>query len=135
MAIERQHACNCRSVNADCHTAKTGNVSSMRYWTRSIKRKPHSPGNAPMNSISDLPMFAQARTPEQRARSIRAYLQQLGSWYPYFALYLSSRIDLLPAAYCQEFALVPDSAAPLSALAVKQILVEENGQDAGSGFL
>jgi predicted unusual protein kinase regulating ubiquinone biosynthesis (AarF/ABC1/UbiB family) len=88
-----------------------------------------------MHSISDLPPITQAKTPEQRARNIRAYLQQLGSWYPYFALYLSSRIDLLPATYCQEFALVPDSAAPLSAVAVKQLLVDEYGSDVGSVFL
>src|SRR6266567_7030375 len=90
-------------AECDWPTAKTGNVSSMRYWTRSIRRKPHSPGNPPMRRASDLPRLAQARTPEERARNIRTYLQQLGSWYPCFALYLSSRIDLLPAAYCQEF--------------------------------
>lgn len=40
-------------------------------------------------------------------------MQELGLGYSCLCLYLSSRIDLLPAEFCREFALAPDASPPL----------------------
>lgn len=107
----------------------------MRKWTRPIKRRFHSAGEASASSVSGIPVLSREAPAEQRARSIRSYLQQLGSFYQCFALYLSSRIDVLPAAYCHEFSLTPDSAPPLSEAVVAQLLAEEYGSDTAGVFL
>jgi ubiquinone biosynthesis protein len=106
----------------------------MRNWKRRIKRRFHSPGEVLVRGASGLPVESPAAPAEQRARSIRSYLQQLGSSYQYFVIYLSSRIDILPAPYCREFALTPDSAPPLPEGAVRQMLMEAYG-DVGDVFL
>ena len=107
----------------------------MRNWTKPIKRRFHSAGDASANSASGFPVLSAEAPAEQRARSIRSYLQQLGSFYQCFALYLSSRIDILPAAYCWEFALTPDSAPPLSETVVAQLIEEGYGSDFAGVFL
>ena len=77
-------------------------------------------GRASMASAIHLP-------PEQQARRVRFLLQELGLEHACFGLYLSSRIDLLPAEYCRELAHIPQSAPPLSAQEVHRILVQELG--------
>ncbi|MGC2695753.1 MAG: AarF/UbiB family protein [Candidatus Angelobacter sp.] len=61
-------------------------------------------------------------------------LQELGPEYRCFALYLSSRADLLPAEYCHELALIPDSEAALSPEVVHHILEREFGDVAKQPF-
>src|SRR5215471_1456636 len=74
-------------------------------------------------------------SPEQRAINVRSLLQQLGPHYSSFALYLSSRPDLLPAEYCREFALTSDSSSPLAERTVEQILRTRLGADLDLYFL
>lgn len=59
------------------------------------------------------------------AKQVRQLLQELGLGYSCLALYLSSRIDLLPAEFCREFSLVADSGPPLSASELQQTLEDE----------
>jgi predicted unusual protein kinase regulating ubiquinone biosynthesis (AarF/ABC1/UbiB family) len=61
-------------------------------------------------------------------------LEALGGRYSCLALYLSTRIDLLPAEYCRELALVPDVAPPLSPPEVQRLLAEELGEVFGRSF-
>lgn len=65
--------------------------------------------------------------PEIRAKQLRTALHALGPRYSCLALYLSSRIDLLPAQYCRELALVEDAAPSISPRQVQQLLVNELG--------
>jgi predicted unusual protein kinase regulating ubiquinone biosynthesis (AarF/ABC1/UbiB family) len=64
---------------------------------------------------------------EQHARQVRLRLQELGPAHSCFALYLASRLDVLPAEYCREFALTPDSSQALSPVRVQEILAQELG--------
>lgn len=48
--------------------------------------------------------------------------------------YLASRIDALPAEFCREFALIPDTAPPLAATEVRAILVHELGSRLTAAF-
>lgn len=49
-------------------------------------------------------------------------------------LYLASRIDVLPAEFCREFALISDTAPPLTAEEVHAILVRELGSRSTAAF-
>jgi hypothetical protein len=62
---------------------------------------------------------------EERARELRLKLEEMGPEYRCFALYLSSRVDLLPAEYCRELELTPDSEVALSPDTVRQLLEQE----------
>jgi predicted unusual protein kinase regulating ubiquinone biosynthesis (AarF/ABC1/UbiB family) len=64
---------------------------------------------------------------EQRAAHLRHLLQQGGPLHSSLAIYLSSRIDLLPAEYCRELASTPDHAAALSPSLVQDIMLEDFG--------
>jgi len=64
---------------------------------------------------------------EIEARRIRLLLQELGPAHCCLGLYLASRIDVLPAEFCREFALIPDTALPLTAEEVHTILMRELG--------
>jgi len=64
---------------------------------------------------------------EERAVKLRRYLQDNGPVYSSFALYLSSRIDLLPAEHCRELELTPDISPALPPSEVEQIMIEELG--------
>jgi predicted unusual protein kinase regulating ubiquinone biosynthesis (AarF/ABC1/UbiB family) len=64
---------------------------------------------------------------EQRAVGLRRLLQDSGPLFSSFALYLSSRIDLLPAEFCRELARTADASQVLSALDVEKIVVAELG--------
>jgi predicted unusual protein kinase regulating ubiquinone biosynthesis (AarF/ABC1/UbiB family) len=63
----------------------------------------------------------------EQASALRKLLQGSGPLYSSFALYLSSRIDLLSAEYCRELALTPDAAPALSAEKVDRIMHEHLG--------
>jgi len=71
---------------------------------------------------------------EQHARRVRRRLQELGPAHSCFALYLASRLDLLPAEYCREFALTPDSSQALSPAHVQEILALELGAQLDRAF-
>lgn len=62
---------------------------------------------------------------DEQARQTRRLLQELGLGYSCLALYLSSRIDLLPAEFCREFALTPDASLPLPSSEVERKIEEE----------
>jgi predicted unusual protein kinase regulating ubiquinone biosynthesis (AarF/ABC1/UbiB family) len=64
---------------------------------------------------------------EQRAAALRRFLQDGGPLFSSFALYLSSRIDLLPAEFCRELARTPDFSPVLSAFEAEKIMVAELG--------
>lgn len=59
------------------------------------------------------------------ARELRLCLEDLGPLYAQFGLYLSSRLDLLPADYCRELAKTPDAAPSLQLELIHQILTRE----------
>ncbi|HEY6253588.1 MAG TPA: AarF/UbiB family protein [Candidatus Angelobacter sp.] len=62
---------------------------------------------------------------EEQARRAARLLQELGLGYSCLMLYLSSRIDLLPAEFCREFALTPDASPPLAASEVQRTIEDE----------
>src|SRR5215469_1564860 len=62
---------------------------------------------------------------DEQARRARRLLQELGLGYSCLALYLSSRIDLLPAEFCREFALTPDVSPPVPVAEVERRIEEE----------
>ena len=72
---------------------------------------------------------------EKRAHQARMALEQMGLGYSCLSLYLSSRIDLLNAEYCREFALTPDCAPPLPAAETQKIIEQELGNQAPGAFL
>lgn len=76
----------------------------------------------------------QADSPEYRAQQLRTALEGLGSCYSCLALYLSSRIDLLPAEYCKELALTADATAPLPTSETQKLLAAELGDAIHSSF-
>src|SRR5262245_57386204 len=94
----------------------------MRRWAPSTRRKSHLAHTRVRPSVAPSVL---SMAPEERARDLRALLQEAGPYYRSFALYLSSRIDLLPAEYCREFATVPDSAEILLEQQVGRILGQE----------
>lgn len=97
------------------------------YWTRRLSRKPAVRENEILRRCCRVLRAKEAAPPEQRAKDVRVLLQQLGPVYASFALYLSSRIDLLPAEYCRELALSADSISPLPAGTVEHLLADELG--------
>jgi predicted unusual protein kinase regulating ubiquinone biosynthesis (AarF/ABC1/UbiB family) len=71
---------------------------------------------------------------EQHAREVRLRLQELGPAHSCFALYLASRLDLLPAEYCRELALAPDSFPALLPAHVQEMLGRELGAQLDRAF-
>lgn len=69
--------------------------------------------------------FDKDSSPELKAAEIRRLLEELGPVYSSFGLYLSSRIDLLPAEFCREFSFIADSRPPLSAPEIHRVLEAE----------
>jgi ubiquinone biosynthesis protein len=61
------------------------------------------------------------------AVQIRTFLQNRGPVFASLALYLSSRLDAMPAEYCREFELTPDAAPVLPPSEVKRITEAELG--------
>jgi predicted unusual protein kinase regulating ubiquinone biosynthesis (AarF/ABC1/UbiB family) len=66
-------------------------------------------------------------SPELQARRLRLLLQELGPEHSCFALYLSSRIDALPAEFCRELAFTPDTGPIIAADEIHNILTGELG--------
>jgi predicted unusual protein kinase regulating ubiquinone biosynthesis (AarF/ABC1/UbiB family) len=87
-----------------------------RRMSHMFRRQP-APADSPFSVEGNI-SIAELAT---RARQI---LQELGPGYSCLALYLSSRIDLLPAEICREFALTPDSSPPPT-FEVQRTLEEE----------
>lgn len=72
---------------------------------------------------------------EKQAHQIRLLLQDLGLGYSCLCLYLSSRIDVLPAEFCREFTLTSDTSAPLSVNETQRILEQEISVQFPGAFL
>ncbi|OLE53188.1 MAG: hypothetical protein AUG51_14440 [Acidobacteria bacterium 13_1_20CM_3_53_8] len=71
------------------------------------------------------------------ARRLRAVLESLGPVFSSFGLYLSSRIDLLPATICLELAATPDKADATPLTTAQALFSRETGcltKDAFSTF-
>lgn len=93
---------------------------SMDRWTRSFRR------GAQHSDPARTPRFSrQIASPESQARAIQALMQAPGTWERSFALYLSSRIDLLPAEYCRELAQATDTAQLLPLEFIERVLTQE----------
>ncbi|MBZ5507125.1 MAG: hypothetical protein LAO78_16835 [Acidobacteriia bacterium] len=75
---------------------------------------------APFQNVKD-------ESVEQRAMGLQRLLQDGGPLFSSFALYLSSRIDLLPAEFCRELARTADSSPVLSFPEAEKIMVAELG--------
>ena len=73
--------------------------------------------------------------PEKQAHQARLALEQMGLGYSCLSLYFSSRIDLLKAEYCREFALTPDCAPPLLAAETQKIIEQELSTQSPGAFL
>jgi predicted unusual protein kinase regulating ubiquinone biosynthesis (AarF/ABC1/UbiB family) len=71
---------------------------------------------------------------EQHAANLRDLLQESGPLARSFALYLSSRIDFLPAEYCRALASVPDNGPGLSLSDIEKVMVEELGYSFHGAF-
>src|SRR3989442_461660 len=82
-----------------------------------VFRRESSPAS-PFNTNRNAPLAEQARRARER-------LQELGLGYSCLALYLSSRIDLLPAEFCFELGLTPDTSPPLTPSEIARIFEEE----------
>lgn len=65
----------------------------------------------------------------REAHSLRlcAALETLGSVFSLFGIYLSSRVDLLPARYCLRLAAIPDYAEPTPIYVIRGIIRQEFG--------
>lgn len=72
---------------------------------------------------ADIPHLSQ----EFQARRLRQFLEERGPEHSCLALYLSSRIDLLPAEFCRELALTADAASPIPPDQVQHIVIAEFG--------
>jgi ubiquinone biosynthesis protein len=71
---------------------------------------------------------------EHQARRLRLFLQELGPEHSSLALYLSSRIDLLPAEFCRELALTPDAAPPIPSDEIQRTMAEGLGAQLERAF-
>lgn len=69
-----------------------------------------------------------------RPMRVRLALEDLGPTYIKFGQILSTRPDLLPAAYAEELAKLQDAAPPIPVAEVRQVITEELG-DAGQELL
>ena len=94
----------------------------MPDWMRQIRRRAHSGKNLRASWRAVHPV-----APELRARELRLALESLGTYYRNLGLYLSSRIDLLPAHYCREFSQIEDNAHPLHQTEARELLLQELG--------
>lgn len=104
----------------------------MRRWIRHRTGKAGTRSHAATAGTEPIPGKHLAL--EQHARRVRLRLQELGPAHSCFALYLASRLDVLPAEYCREFALTPDSSQALSSAHVRQILARELGAQPDRAF-
>src|SRR5437016_9045250 len=73
-------------------------------------------------------------SPEHQARRLRLFLQERGPEHSCLGLYLSSRIDQLPAEFCRELALTPDTAPALAPAEIQKIVMDELGPQLERAF-
>ena len=104
----------------------------MPNWSHHLNRKHRrnrrrSEGSSVAGNLNSLSV-------EIQARRIRLLLQELGPAHCCLGLYLASRIDVLPAEFCRELALMPDTAPALSAQEVRAILLRELGSKVTAAF-
>jgi predicted unusual protein kinase regulating ubiquinone biosynthesis (AarF/ABC1/UbiB family) len=66
---------------------------------------------------------------------LRLALSDLGQVFSSFGLYLSTRVDLLPAGDCLELARIPDEAPPMSSTEVRDLIHRETGSALEAAFL
>jgi len=105
-----------------------GSKSRTRTFQRHFRTGRRGP-----NSLFDYintkagPAFSGSNGGGTDPKALRLTLQNLGPLYSCFALYLSSRIDLLPAEHCRELSLTPDAATPVSVQQLSRILATELG--------
>ena len=99
----------------------------MHYSTDCSREKPHRTSHVVgrQGSSPALGAIHGSASPETRAKQARLLLQNLGVPYSCLALYLSSRVDLLPPEFCREFSLTADIGPPLSSFELQRILAEE----------
>src|SRR5258708_9030544 len=90
-------------------------------------RKSHGAGDAPCGA-GDSVSF------EDQARRLREWLQQMGPQFSWFAVSLSSRIELLPGEYCRELALTSQITLPSAPSTVHRLLTEELGEKVERSF-
>jgi ubiquinone biosynthesis protein len=109
-----------------------GKRDVMRRWTH------HRPGKAGQKShaatAGTAAMPGKHLALEQHAVRVRLRLQELGPAHSCFALYLASRLDRLPAEYCRELALTPDSYQALSPADVHKMVERELGAQLDRAF-
>ena len=98
-------------------------------WSH-FRRGKHARKGLPSDQAPESFGLATSGSPEYRAKQLRIALEGLGPPYAWLALYLSSRIDLLPAEYCRELALAVDAASPLPPPEILRLLINEFGDDA-----
>lgn len=103
----------------------------MRRWTHHRTGKA-SQGNHAAAGIAGIPGKHLAL--EKHARQVRLRLQELGPAHSCFALYLASRLDVLPAEYCRELASTPDSSQALSPAHVHEMVERELGAQLDRAF-
>lgn len=97
--------------------------SHFRRGKHARKTPPNDPTPEPFG-------LAKPDSPEYQAKQLRIALEGLGPPYACLALYLSSRVDLLPAEYCRELALAVDAAPPLPPSEVLKLFLNEFGDNA-----
>jgi len=78
--------------------------SSGRGRREEVRRLLSTHGLAPHRRRASKRLEAEDQVPSR----LRAALESLGPVFKLFGLYLSTRVDLLPAAYCAELATLPD---------------------------
>ena len=82
-----------------------------------------------------LPHISSAYSEEGHVRRLRETLESLGPVFSSFGLYLASRVDLLSASDCLEFAEIQDSAEPSSPDAISALIRREIGRPLDEVFL
>jgi predicted unusual protein kinase regulating ubiquinone biosynthesis (AarF/ABC1/UbiB family) len=118
-------------MDAD-HLAISGATMSTR-WPH-FRRSRHG-RKFPVADKAPLPsMPGKVDSLEYRAKQLRIALEGLGPRYSCLALYLSSRIDLLPVEYCRELALSDDVAPPLAPAEIQRLLMSEFGDAFSRSF-
>lgn len=88
-----------------------------------------------IRASSSLPSYSTVSAPpEQQASRLRHALEESGPLAACLGMYLASRIDLLPAVFCRELALIPDCAAAIAPGKVRQIIAADLGNQWHSAF-
>lgn len=100
-------------------------IHQFRKYAGVLRTPLHRDARRPMSSERD----SEGSSLEDRAARLRRFLQDRGPLFSSLALYLSSRIDAIPAEYCREFALIPDAAPAMPQPEVERIITAGLGAD------